>query len=118
MDSNWRVRGACRGRDPAPFFAVDGEPRSAIRLRESGAKRLCARCPVRPQCAAVALAAGERHGVWGGFTARERARLVECGWEDLVDERDRADIAGLERRLSRPCAPKAPAIRATRARHV
>jgi len=37
------------------------------------AKRICAACPVRPECLEYALAAGEwRHGVWGGMSPRER----------------------------------------------
>jgi hypothetical protein len=39
------------------------------------AVRICAGCPVRPECLAYALAAGERDGVWGGLTPAERARL-------------------------------------------
>lgn len=33
----------------------------------------CMDCPALRACAAYADAAGEQHGVWGGYTARERA---------------------------------------------
>lgn len=33
----------------------------------------CLDCPAMQECAAYALAAGERDGTWGGMTARERA---------------------------------------------
>lgn len=32
----------------------------------------CMDCPVLHACADYADAAGEQHGVWGGYTARER----------------------------------------------
>lgn len=100
ITQEWRVRGACRGRDLAQFFAPDGERQVAARQREAQAKAVCARCPVRPECAALALATRERHGVWGGFTSKERMRLLRLGWTDLVDRlRGRVDVAELERRL-------------------
>ena len=100
---DWRLLGACRVRDTAQFFEAEGDGASATRRREQRAKALCRRCPVRAHCAAHALAGPERHGVWGGFTSRERMRLLELGWVDLADERrTRVDIAGLERRLGIP----------------
>ena len=58
---------------------------------------------MRAECAAHALSRRERHGVWGGFTSRERMRLLELGWEDLADERrTRVNIAGLERQAGHP----------------
>ena len=36
--------------------------------------RYCRGCPVRVDCAAAALAQDERHGIWGGLTARQRKR--------------------------------------------
>jgi WhiB family transcriptional regulator, redox-sensing transcriptional regulator len=38
-------------------------------------KRVCAACPVRPQCLAYAVAHREGHGVWGGLSPEERERL-------------------------------------------
>lgn len=34
----------------------------------------CQICPARAECAAYALAAGERHGVWAGLRPEERRR--------------------------------------------
>lgn len=53
-----------------PPFA--GERKNDKRAREQQAKAICATCPVRAECLAVAVAAGERHGVWGGLTSDER----------------------------------------------
>lgn len=39
------------------------------------AKAMCARCPVRPPCLQYALANGERYGIWGGKSERERRKL-------------------------------------------
>lgn len=39
----------------------------------SAERAVCARCPVRQECLAYALDAGEPHGIWGGHTTAERA---------------------------------------------
>jgi WhiB family redox-sensing transcriptional regulator len=97
---DWQRRGACRGRDSAQFFHPDGERGSSRARREEAAKRVCAGCPVRPECAAHALMVQEPYGVWGGLTETDRLRLQEAGWDDLVDRRrGRADVRALERRL-------------------
>lgn len=96
----WRVRGACRGRDLTQFYPGENEPRSRVRLMEAQAKAMCRRCPVRAECAALALATHERYGIWGGFTTQERMRLLVLGWEDLASTaRTSVDAQGLERRL-------------------
>jgi WhiB family redox-sensing transcriptional regulator len=97
---DWQRRGACRGRDSAQFFHPDGERGSSRARREEAAKRVCAACPVRPECAAHALTVQEPYGVWGGFTETDRLRMQDLGWDDLVDRRrGRADVRALERRL-------------------
>lgn len=65
----WWERAACRGTDPEMFFP----PPCAAPPRV--AKRICAGCPVRAKCLEYALANGERHGIWGGLSANERAIL-------------------------------------------
>lgn len=107
---DWQLRAECRGRDSALFFHPDDAPRSSRRRREANAKLVCGRCPVRAECAAHALAARERYGVWGGFTEKERRRLLAAGWEDLTDPtHSRVDVAGLQARLGvrrRPSWPR------------
>lgn len=39
------------------------------------AKRICTGCPVRRECLAYALASGERWGIWGGASERDRRRM-------------------------------------------
>jgi len=66
--TGWWFEGVCAQTDPEVFF-----PEKGGSVRE--AKAVCARCPVRAQCLAHALAHGERFGVWGGFSEPERRRL-------------------------------------------
>jgi WhiB family redox-sensing transcriptional regulator len=39
------------------------------------AKSICAQCPVKAECLAFALENGERFGIFGGLSERERRRL-------------------------------------------
>lgn len=64
----WIAQGACHGKDPDLFFPGQGES-----TRE--AKAVCAGCPVREQCLDYALEHGEKFGIWGGTSERERRRL-------------------------------------------
>lgn len=71
LNQPWRKRAACQGLDadifyPASEEAVDAEP----------AKAVCAQCPVQEACLEHALTYREKDGVWGGFTERERRRLI------------------------------------------
>lgn len=53
---------------PKTFFPTD-------EIGEDRAKRLCQGCPLLEQCLEFALVKGEKHGVWGGKTEKERHRL-------------------------------------------
>lgn len=112
---DWQRHGACRGRDSAQFFHPDGERGLSRLRREAAAKVVCSGCPVRPECAAYALSTREPYGVWGGFTEAERLRLIEAGWDDLVNHRlGKADVRRLEQRLVSPPRQYAGAGRKTR----
>ena len=64
----WRQAAACRNAPGTNFYPdTEAEARPA--------KRVCAGCPVRRVCLETALRNGERYGVWGGLTERERMRL-------------------------------------------
>lgn len=60
----WQALALCGDVDPEVFFAGD----------ELAAKRVCWRCPVRPECLVAGLR--ESFGVWGGLSEQER-RLVQ-----------------------------------------
>ncbi len=68
---DWQLAAQCRGRDDL-FFHPHGEREPARSDRERAAKALCARCPVRRECADHALTMGEPYGVWGGVSETER----------------------------------------------
>ena len=60
--------GSCRGLDPEIFFPDRGHS-----LRP--AQKVCGGCIVADECLEYALANGERFGVWGGTSERERRRI-------------------------------------------
>lgn len=64
----WRSAAACRGLNPSVFYpGRQGDNKVA--------KTICAGCPVQPECLETALLVGEKFGVWGGLSERERRRL-------------------------------------------
>ncbi len=75
----WLRSAACVGEDPELFFPV-GTTGPALREIEE-AKRVCARCPVTPECLDWALDNGPMSGVWGGTCEEERDALLRTGQE-------------------------------------
>ena len=67
----WWRHAVCRHAEADLWFPDKGE--STV-----PAKRLCAGCPVRVECLEDALAAGEKFGIRGGKTVRER-RMIPSG---------------------------------------
>ncbi|CAM5591620.1 WhiB family transcriptional regulator [Streptomyces purpurascens] len=65
--TNWRQYAACIGIDPRAFFPVGYHARAQV----NAARRVCATCPVRQQCAAFAIEVGEHNGIWGGMSQQE-----------------------------------------------
>jgi len=66
--TDWMRAGLCAQTDPEVFYPAVGE-------NATDAKTVCAACPVRAECLAYALEQGERHGVWGGYSERDRRAL-------------------------------------------
>lgn len=64
-DTDWALDAVCAQTDPDAFFPDKGGSTAE-------GKKICARCPVQDECLADALATGQRHGVWGGLSDRER----------------------------------------------
>lgn len=69
---SWWGDAICSSTDPDAFY-----PEKGGSTRE--AKRICRNCPVRTECLAYAISAGEPAGVWGGMSERERRRLAKAG---------------------------------------
>ena len=67
-DHGWQTRANCMGVDPDLFF-----PERGASTRE--AKEVCRGCVVRDDCLEYALDNGEKFGIWGGMSERERRRL-------------------------------------------
>jgi WhiB family redox-sensing transcriptional regulator len=73
----WTERAACLGDAAHLFFAPRvAEPPDVRGKRETLAKRICARCPVKSPCLAYAMQGNETLGIWGGLTEVERRRLT------------------------------------------
>jgi WhiB family redox-sensing transcriptional regulator len=71
LDENrtgWQAQANCMGVDPDLFF-----PERGGSTRE--AKEVCRGCVVREDCLEYALANGEKFGIWGGMSERERRRV-------------------------------------------
>ncbi|WP_420035155.1 WhiB family transcriptional regulator [Streptomyces sp. cg28] len=81
---DWQLLAACRGVDSSLFFHPEGERGAARSARETSAKEVCMRCPVRAECAAHALQVREPYGVWGGLTEDEREELMGRARNRLV----------------------------------
>jgi WhiB family redox-sensing transcriptional regulator len=67
-DRTWQAQANCAGVDPDLFF-----PERGASTRE--AKAVCRACVVRQECLEYALVNGEKFGIWGGLSERERRRL-------------------------------------------
>jgi WhiB family redox-sensing transcriptional regulator len=65
---SWQDEANCLGVDPDLFF-----PERGASTRE--AKEVCRGCVVRMDCLEYALDNGEKFGIWGGLSERERRRL-------------------------------------------
>ena len=65
---SWQMYANCLGVDPDLFF-----PERGASTRE--AKEVCRGCIVREQCLEFALQNGEKFGIWGGLSERERRRI-------------------------------------------
>jgi WhiB family transcriptional regulator, redox-sensing transcriptional regulator len=64
----WQDHANCLGVDPDLFF-----PERGASTRE--AKEVCRGCVVREDCLEFALGNGEKFGIWGGLSERERRRI-------------------------------------------
>lgn len=79
-DSRWQELGNCRGLDPDLFYPDRG-------ASTKDAKRVCAACEVRLPCLDYAIQGGEKFGIWGGKSERERREI----------RRERALLRGQQR---------------------
>lgn len=67
-DQSWQDFANCLGIDPDLFFPERG-------ASTKDAKEVCRSCVVREDCLEYALVNGEKFGIWGGMSERERRRI-------------------------------------------
>lgn len=68
---DWHNDAACRHHDPELWW--DEDPHSPA---YKFALEMCRTiCPVREDCLRTAMAFPELHGIWGGYTARQRQSM-------------------------------------------
>ncbi|MHB8262790.1 MAG: WhiB family transcriptional regulator [Acidimicrobiales bacterium] len=85
VELSWKLKANCAGVDPDLFF-----PERGASTRE--AKSVCRGCIVREDCLEYAICHGEKFGIWGGLSERERRRIR------------RARVIGSRRRSATPVA--------------
>jgi WhiB family redox-sensing transcriptional regulator len=66
---SWMRSASCRGTDVDTFYVSRS---GASRFTLDEARRLCEVCPVRGECLDHAISTGEKHGLWGGLSVRQR----------------------------------------------
>ncbi len=64
----WQDQANCKGANADLFFPERG---ASTRT----AKGICRECQVRPECLEFAITTGEKFGIWGGMSERERRRV-------------------------------------------
>lgn len=67
-EADWQDAANCLGVDPDLFFPERG-------ASSHEAKEVCRACDARLACLEYALVNGEKFGIWGGLSERERRRL-------------------------------------------
>ena len=69
----WTREASCKEEPTTTFYPAPGD---VEKLRR--AKSICKECPVRQECLTSALETGERFGIWGGKSARERSLILRA----------------------------------------
>ncbi|HAX82922.1 MAG TPA: transcriptional regulator [Actinobacteria bacterium] len=67
-DLSWQDGANCTGANADLFFPERGASTRA-------AKAICRECGVRAACLEFAITTGEKFGIWGGMSERERRRV-------------------------------------------
>ncbi len=78
LEPSWQSRASCRGPQRVLFYPRSGyELKMEKQQRLSQAKKICASCPVQPECLKESVLNREPDGVWGGFDEDERRVLIK-----------------------------------------
>lgn len=68
LELHWQNKANCRGVNPSLFYPERG-------VSTSEAKSVCAGCEVTAECLEYAVRSGEKFGIWGGLSERERRTI-------------------------------------------
>lgn len=68
-DAPWMAKGLCRQENPELWMSTN-------QADQKRASSICMDCTERITCLTYAMERKEPHGVWGGFTERQRRRLA------------------------------------------
>ena len=85
-EAGWQLEANCLGVDPDLFF-----PERGASTKEG--KAVCKGCVVREDCLEFALQNGEKFGIWGGLSERERRRIRRQRALDRAAKRDDSQTA-------------------------
>ena len=85
-EAGWQLEANCLGVDPDLFF-----PERGASTKE--AKAVCKGCVVREDFLEFALQNGEKFGIWGGLSERERRRIRRQRALDRAAKRDDSQTA-------------------------
>lgn len=78
----WVYEARCRGKDETTLIFFPPRDKEQYKTLAMQAKAICFGenrqnpCPVREECLWDAVSRDEPHGIWGGFSHRERNALV------------------------------------------
>lgn len=67
---DWQIGAPCGETDPEAFFPEKGKGGNVKEV-----KKICQSCDVQARCLEYALEKGEKFGIWGGLTERQRRGL-------------------------------------------
>ncbi len=67
-EDGWQKLANCRGVNPNLFYPERG-------VSTSQAKAVCGGCQVQDECLEYAVQRGEKFGIWGGLSERERRKI-------------------------------------------
>lgn len=82
----WQNKANCRGVNPTLFYPERG-------VSTSEAKAVCSGCEVKEECLEFAVESGEKFGIWGGLSERER-RVIRRQ-RRLQAKQDQEDVTAL-----------------------
>jgi WhiB family redox-sensing transcriptional regulator len=110
-DLSWKDTASCRRHSAPDLWFPEGEG-AEFTDRINRAKAICGWCPVRATCLEAAFEEGDRFGIRGGLTEKERKRLRRNRYRRLDPARVAAALAGRRIHLTMP-EQRAVALEAT-----